>query len=167
MKNRNLSATILLAICSALFLSAASPARADKEELPFIGTVSGTIPADLGPPVPGSGGCVFNFNVTTTGNATILGNFTGTPNFIPNVCDGSYTGSFDWATTNGDRIYGSFLGQQVPTATPGVFLNFETAVVTGGTGRFKKAKGMFTLYGQINFVTRTFVLPFMGTISIN
>ena len=60
---------------------------------------------------------------------------------------------------------GSFLGQLIPTATEGVFYNLETALITGGTGRFRHAIGMFTLYGQVNFVARTFVLPWQGTIS--
>lgn len=158
----------LLVICSAaMFALAPTPALADdhNDNQAFIGTVSGTIPEDLGPPVPGTGGCVFNFFVPNSGNATLLGNFAGTANFIPNVCDGSYTGTFQWNAVNGDTISGPFLGQLIPTATQGVFYSLETALITGGTGRFRHATGMFTLYGQVNFVTRTFVLPWQGTIS--
>ena len=158
---------LFLACLAAVFISVPTPAVADDQDgqVPFTGTVSGQIPADLGPPVPGSGGCVFNFFVSNSGNATQLGSFTGTANFIPNVCDGSYTGTFQWIAANGDRISGPFLGQLIPTATPGVYYNLETALITGGTGRFRHATGMFTLYGQVNFVTRTFVLPWQGTIS--
>ncbi|HWN94657.1 MAG TPA: hypothetical protein VNT99_06480 [Methylomirabilota bacterium] len=134
-------------------------------QVPFNGTVSGQIPADMGPPVPGSGGCVFNFFVSNSGNGNQLGDFTGTSNFIPNVCDGSYTGSFHWIAANGDSISGPFFGQLIPTATPGVFDNNETAIVTSGTGRFTNATGTFTLSGQVNFNTLSFVLPFQGTIS--
>ncbi len=175
MKNRNIQfkATaglvlpILLACLAAVFILVPTPALADDHDdtQPFIGTVSGTIPDDLGPPVPGSGGCVFNFFVPNSGNANLLGNFTGTANFVPNVCDGSYTGTFEWTAVNGDTMSGPFLGQLIPTATQGVFYNLETALITGGTGRFRHATGMFTLYGQVNFVTKTFVLPWQGTIS--
>ena len=154
----------LVLACFALFLSATTPAVAG-DQVPFKGTVSGQIPADFGPPVPGSGGCVFNFFVSNFGHATKLGHFTGTSNFIPNVCDGSYSGSFHWIATNGDSISGPFFGQLIPTQTPGVFDNTETAIVTGGTGRFAGATGMFTLIGEVNFVTLSFVLPFQGTIS--
>jgi hypothetical protein len=140
-------------------------AAAAGNQIPFNGTVSGQIPADLGPPVPGSDGCVFNFFVSNSGNGNQLGNFTGTSNFIPNVCNGSYTGSFRWVAANGDSISGPFFGQLIPTATPGVFDNNETAIVTGGTGRFAGATGMFTLSGEVNFTTLSFVLPFQGTIS--
>jgi len=121
MKNRNIQfkataglvAPLLLSCSMAVFTLTPSPALGDDHQensQPFTGTVSGTIPEDLGPPVPGTGGCVFNFFVPNSGNANLLGNFTGTPNFIPNLCDGSYTGTFDWAAANGDRIFGSFLG---------------------------------------------------------
>ena len=115
--------------------------------------------------MPGTGGCVFNFFVSNSGNATHLGHFTGTSNFIPNLCDGSYTGTFHWIAANGDSISGPFFGQLIPTATPGVFDNNETAMITGGTGRFAGATGTFHLRGQVNFNTLSFVLPFQGTIS--
>lgn len=116
--------------------------------------------------MPGSGGCVFNFFVTNTGNATELGDFTGSSNFIPNVCNGSYTGTFLWVGADGDSISGPFSGQQTPTAVPGVFDNVETATITGGTGRFIGATGSLSLGGQINFNTLSFELPFQGTINL-
>jgi hypothetical protein len=152
--------------CFAVFISATTPAIAGQEVL-FTGTVSGQIPADLGPPVPGTGGCAFSFFVSNAGNATVLGSFTGTSTFTPNLCDGSYTGAFNWVAANGDRLSGSFMGQNIPSGTPGVFNNFETAVITGGTGRFKHATGIFNLYGQANFNTGAFVLPFLGTIEVS
>lgn len=161
---------LLLACAAAVLISLPTRAVAndhDDDELPFKGTVSGTIPADIGPPLPGTGGCVFSFTVPNSGNANHLGAFTGSANFVPNLCDGSYTGTFNWAAANGDRLSGTFLGQQVPTATAGVFYNLETAVITGGTGRFRHATGMFTLYGQLNFNTGTFVLPWSGTITLD
>jgi hypothetical protein len=135
-----------------------------NDEESFKGTVSGTIPADMGPPLPGTGGCVFSFTVPNSGNSNALGQFTGSANFVPNLCDGSYTGTFNWVAANGDRITGPFRGQLIPTATAGVYLNMETSVITGGTGRFRHATGMFNLYGAINFNTGTFVLPWQGTI---
>lgn len=157
----------LLCCLAALFMAIPTPAMADdhNDDEVFSGSVSGTIPPDLGPPVPGTGGCVFSFTVPNSGMSNVLGNFTGTANFVPNLCDGSYTGTFQWTAANGDRISGPFRGQLIPTATQGVFYNVETAVITGGTGRFRHATGMFTLYGQVNFVTSTFVLPWTGTIS--
>jgi len=49
----------------------------------------------------------------------------------------------------------------------GVYDNYETAKVTGGTGRFANATGGFGLGGQIDFTTipPSFVLPWQGVIS--
>src|SRR5215217_3920836 len=70
---------LTLLTCFAAFFSATAPALASNQ-VPFKGTVSGEIPADMGLPVPGSGGCVFNFFVSNHGNATHVGAFTGTSN---------------------------------------------------------------------------------------
>jgi len=162
---------LLLACFAAVVVSIPTQVRADNngnnDQALYTGTISGTIPAALGPPVPGTGGCVFSFSVPNSGNATVLGNFTGTSNLVPNLCDGSNTGTFTWVAANGDRITGSFMGQLFPTETPGVFNNVQNGVITGGTGRFRRATGMYNTYGQVNFNTGTFVLPFLGTISTN
>jgi len=87
--------------------------------------------------------------------------------FVPNVCDNSYTGTYEWVAANGARISGPFRGQLIATTTPGVFNNVETAVITNGTGRFRDTSGTFTLYGIIDFNTGTFVLPWLGSVSRN
>jgi len=170
MKNRNiqfklaarLAILLLLACFAAVFISAPIPAAAG-DQVPFNGTVSGQIPSDLGP--PDETGCVFDFLVSNSGNATELGAFTGYAEFIPNLCDLTYTGFFYWIAANGDQISGPFSGYLTPTATAGVFDNHETAIVTDGTGRFAGASGILALTGQVNFITSSFVLPWKGTIS--
>ena len=95
MKNRNSQFTkvLLIALLAGVAVFS-STAATQAAEAPFNGSVSGIIPADLGPPVPGSEGCVFSFIVENFGRATLLRDFTGTANFIPNLCDGSYFGTF-------------------------------------------------------------------------
>jgi hypothetical protein len=149
---------------AAAMISAATPAGA-TDQVPFNGSVSGRIPSDLGPPVEGTGGCVFDFLVSNSGYATELGAFTGYAEFIPNLCDLTYTGFFYWTAADGDQISGPFSGYLTPTATQGVFDNHETAIVTGGSGRFDAATGIFALTGQVNFITSSFVLPWKGAIS--
>ena len=51
------------------------------------------------------------------------------------------------------RYLRHFQGYLFPTATPGVFDNHETALMTGGTGRFANATGHFDLGGQLDFTT--------------
>ena len=135
-------------ICFLVLVLATLPVMAG-DQVPFNGTVSGQIPPDfLTHGVPGQP-CLLDFFVSNSGNATVLGPFTGQAEFRPNLCDGSYAGTFHWVAANGDTISGPFFGQLIPTATPGVFDNTETALVTSGTGRFTGASGMFTLGGQV------------------
>jgi hypothetical protein len=151
--------SLLLACFAAVFISAATPATAG-EMVPFNGTASGNIisttPLDE---------CHLLTDVVNGGNATQLGRFSGTAQFILNVCDLSYIGTYEFTAANGDSISGSFIGRLTPTGTPGVFDNDETAFITSGTGRFADATGTFHLGGQIDTNTGTFALPWQGTIS--
>jgi hypothetical protein len=105
------------------------------------------------------------------GNANRLGAFTGTAEFYPNFCEDppniTYTGMFHWFAANGDIIEGTFDGYLTDPDMDGVYDNYETAEVKGGTGRFANATGTFYLGGQIDFTTNppSFVLPWHGTIS--
>ena len=159
--------TALLLTCfAAVFISVPTPAlAAPGDNQTFTGTVSGTIPgqSQWGQP---NGGCVVTIPLQVSGESNLLGQFTGTAIFMPNMCDNSYTGTYEFVAANShDRISGPFRGQLIPTATAGLFYNLETATIAGGTGRFKHASGQFTLYGFIDFNTSTFVLPWLGTIS--
>ena len=150
---------LLLACFAAVFISAATPATAG-EMVPFKGTVSGNIISNT--PLDE---CHLLTDVVNGGNATQLGRFSGTAQFILNVCDFSYIGTYEFTAANGDSISGSFIGRSTPTGTPGVVDNDETAFITSGTGRFADATGTFHLGGQIDNNTGTFALPWQGTIS--
>jgi hypothetical protein len=154
-------ATPLLLTCvAAVFISATTPAVA-SDMVPFNGTVSGTVisitPVDE---------CHVLANAVNGGIALQLGHFTGTAQFLLNVCDLSYVGTYTFTAANNDSISGPFFGQLTPTGTPGIFDNTETAFITSGTGRFAEATGTFYLGGQIDFTTDppSFVLPWNGTI---
>jgi hypothetical protein len=104
--------------CVAVFFTATAPAGAG-DQVPFNGSVSGQIPPDfLSHVVPGNP-CLLHFFVNNSGNATILGPFTGQAEFCPNLCDGSYTGTFHWIAVNGDEISGPFFGQLIPDGNGG------------------------------------------------
>ncbi len=160
-RNRLLSLLnpILLACFAAVFISATPPAAA-SDMVPFNGTVSGNIISTT--PVDE---CHVLSDAVNGGIALQLGHFTGTAQFLLNVCDLSYVGSYTFTGANGDSISGPFFGQLTPTPTPGVFDNTETAFITSGTGRFAGATGTFNLGGQIDDNTGTFSLPWHGTIS--
>jgi hypothetical protein len=164
MKNRNIQfkATALLIPllgCLAVFFLATTAAKAGPL-VPFNGTVSGFVESAEAPV-----GCLQTLHVVNFGNANQLGAFTGTGEFIVNLCDLTYTGFFHWRAANGDMLEGTFDGFLTPSNTPGVFDNHENADVTSGTGRFANATSHFELGGQVDFNTFTFVLPWQGTIS--
>jgi hypothetical protein len=85
--------------------------------------------------------------------------------FVLNVCDLTYVGSYVFTGANGDSISGPFTGTLTPTPIPGVFDNDELAFITDGTGRFANATGTFNPGGQIDNNAGTFSLPWQGTIS--
>lgn len=157
---------ILIPLIFACLAATSALTMADNREQSFDGTVSGTIPPQSQWVPDPHNPCLFTIMLTPGGTSNLLGDFHGTATFVPNVCDGSYTGSYEFISANGrDSISGPFRGQLIPTATAGVSTNFETATITGGNGRFKHASGMYTLYGVIDFNASTFVLPWLGTLS--
>ena len=166
MKNKNIQfrATTgvvipLLVACLGIFVSAATPASA-RDQVPFNGIVSGTIISTV--PLDE---CHVLSEAVNGGNAMQLGRFNGTAEFVLNVCDLTYVGSYVFTGANGDSISGPFTGTLTPTPIPGVFDNNELAFITDGTGRFANATGTFNLGGQIDNNAGTFSLPWHGTIS--
>src|SRR5262245_124152 len=160
---RNLMKSILHYVAASLLAAAmisATTSASATDQVPFRGVVSGSVvsitPLDE---------CNQRIEAVNGGNATHLGRFTGTAEFVLDVCNLTYVGSYVFTAANGDSISGPFVGSLTPTDVPGVFDNTESAFVTGGTGRFAGATGTFNLDGQINLNTGTFSLPFEGTIS--
>ena len=142
-----------------MFASATTPVSA-RDQVPFNGIVSGTIISNV--PLDE---CHVLTEVVNGGNAMHLGRFTGTAEFVLNVCDLTYVGSYVFVAANDDNISGPFTGTLTPTSIEGVFDNNELSFITAGTGRFANATGTFNLGGQIDTNTGTFSLPWQGTIS--
>jgi hypothetical protein len=150
---------VAASLVAAGMISVTTPASA-RDEVPFRGVVSGSVisitPLDA---------CHQLAEAVNGGNATQLGRFTGTAEFVLNVCDLTYVGSYFFRAANGDSISGPFSGSLTPTGVQSVFDNTEIAFITSGTGRFDGATGTFNLGGQIDLNTGTFSLPWEGTIS--
>ncbi len=167
MKNQNIQfkptagllIPLLLACFAAVFISAAAPAIAG-DTVPFKGIVSGTVISSV--PLDE---CHVLSEIDNGGKATHLGDFTGTAEFILNVCDLTYVGSYVFTGANGDSISGPFTGTLTPTSIEGVFDNDELAFITGGTGRFANVTGRYHLGGQVDLNTGTFFAPWRGRIS--
>jgi len=151
---------IAAGLVAAAMISVTTPVLA-TDQVPFKGVVSGTVTS-----VTPVDECHQLAEAVNSGNATQLGRFTGNAEFVLDVCDLTYVGSYAWTAANGDSISGPFSGSLTPTDVPGLFDNTETAFITNGTGRFANATGTFNLGGQIDLNSGTFSLPWQdGTIS--
>jgi hypothetical protein len=135
----------------------ASPAAA-QEQVPFKGSLEGLdITTAVNLPF-------VSVQVTATGNATQLGNFTYTELATVDTRSRIGTGTFVFTAANGDTVSGTASGQATLTA-PGVLTIEENAIITGGTGRFAGATGTFTVTRLKDTVTFVTTGSFEGTIS--
>jgi hypothetical protein len=130
------------------------------EQAPFKGRLEGNVTVTpLAPPR-------LHVDVEATGNATHLGRFALE---IPHVVDPATrtaAGTYEFTAANGDKLYADFTGTATPTATPGVLSIEETAIITGGTGRFAGATGSFTSERLYDTTAGTTTGSFEGTISV-
>jgi hypothetical protein len=100
-----------------------------------------------------------------TGNATKLGSFTVDKPHVVDVTAGTVIGTYTFTAANGDTLTAAFTGLGTPTTDPVVISIAETAVITGGTGRFSGATGNFIVTGSFSFATNLISGSFEGTIS--
>jgi hypothetical protein len=156
MKRHSSAAGIALAVSAVLGL--AGPGAAG-EQVPFKGSLEGVVTVTpLKPPN-------VYVVVKATGNATHLGGFSLT---IPHTVDRSKMtagGTYQFVAANGDMLTAKFSGTATLTATRGVLSIVETAIITGGTGRFAGATGSFICVRSFNMITGTTAGSFNGTIS--
>jgi len=121
---------VAASLVAAAMISVTTAASA-KDQVPFKGIVSGSVisvtPIDQ---------CHQLAEAVNGGTASHMGRFTGTAEFVLDVCNLTYVGSYVFTAANGDSISGPFSGTLTPTAVPGVFDNTEIAFITSGTGRF-------------------------------
>lgn len=141
----------------ALVLAVAGPVAAG-DTVTFKGRLTGTVTeTPLDPPM-------LSVLIEATGNATQLGTFSLEVPHIVNLDTRVGEGSFKFTAANGDTLTAQFSGLATLTA-PGVVSIHETAVVTGGTGRFDGATGSFiadrAFYPSIGYTVGSFA----GTIS--
>ncbi len=135
----------------------ASPVAAG-EQVPFNGSMEGLdIVTAVNPPF-------ISVQQTTTGNATQLGEFTYTAMDTVDTRTRTGTGTFVFTAANGDTVNGTISGKATFTP-PNILTIEETAIITGGTGRFAGATGSFTLTRLNNTVTHVTTGSFEGTIS--
>ncbi len=153
-----LSSATRIALAVAAVLSLAGPTAAG-EQVPFKGRLEGDVAVTpLAPPF-------LQVDVEATGKATHLGKFTLDIPHVVNAANGTAIGSYEFTAANGDKVYATFTGTATPTAIPGVLYIEETAIITGGTGRFAGATGSFTSERLYDRIAGTTIGSFEGTIS--
>ena len=131
MKRCLFAASLALAVVA--ILGFASPVAAG-EQVPFKGSLEGErvafVPLEYA-------------QINAAGKATQLGQYELV--IRANLSPGApaATGTFEFVAANGDTLTGEFIGERFPTEIPGVDAFVETAIITGGTGRFAGATGGF------------------------
>ena len=156
MKRYSLAASLALAVLVVLGL--AGPASAG-EQLPFKGSFEGDVTVTpLAPPF-------VMVDVEATGNATQLGQFTLDDASIVDLATRAGIGTYAFTAANGDTLTADVTGQA--TLIPGTAIVYieETATITGGTGRFAGATGIFSVERWYDMVAGTTIGSFEGTIS--
>ena len=154
------SSAIRLALAIVVIAGPTGLARAD-EQVPFKGTLEGerVTRTPLTPPF------VFA-QLDATGDATQLGEYELIIKAIANTTTRTSVGTFQFVAANGDTLSADFTGQSMATATPGVTAFVETAIITGGTGRFAGATGGFIAKRLLDTSTLLTTGAFEGTIDL-
>lgn len=105
--------------------------------------------------------------VTTSGAGVgiLLGQFSFTQQFTVDFVANTETGSGRWVAANGDTLDTTIHGSGEFTADPNVLAITEINTITGGTGRFARARGSFTVERLASVVTFVTSGSFHGTIT--
>ncbi len=138
-----------LVLTALTLLPLAYPAMAG-EELPYKGKEVGAV-------TKGAFQFPFSYNSTVAeGEATLIGHYALTGNFVVDVRFGTATGVFTLTAANGDMLFLDMEGHAVPTNLTRTVADFT---VTGGTGLFEGATGSFTADNQFGFAVNLPVSP--------
>ncbi len=151
-KQNHLKVGLVLAALALLPL--AHPAMAE-EQVPFDGIEVGAITTVS---------FHFPFDVksqTAEGEATHVGHYTMTGEFVVDVRRGAGSGTFTMTAANGDMLFLDMETQVDPTDLTKTVANFT---VTGGTGRFEGATGSYTSHNQLAFFVGTSPNPYVGVL---
>jgi hypothetical protein len=139
--------------------SPAAVSAAAQHDVSFKGTMQGTdTDSD---PTPTS------IVVTTdgTGTATHLGQFSFTQRVTVSFTTSTSAGASHWVAANRDSLDTTIAGSGQPTGTPGEIRITEIHTITGGTGRFAGAHGLFTVKRVASAITFATSGSFEGTIT--
>jgi hypothetical protein len=145
-----------------VFVFPAGATRAQTNQVSFTATATGTIAGVTKLP-----GGLTQINFNGSGNATFLGNITGSLTRLQDN-QGNFGSTAVLVGANGkDNVFLSISGQ-FTGKTPGdkcVVISTGTYTVTGGAGAFANATGSGTLQTQFDLCAGTAAGTYTGTIS--
>src|SRR5215470_1912103 len=101
---------------------------------------------------------------STTGIATLVGQMSFTYQLTVTLANSTATGSGHLIAANGDSVYTTITGSSDDTI-PGFASITEIDTIIGGTGRFARAQGSFTVERLVNLATGFTSGSFHGTIT--
>ena len=146
-----------LALAVVVVLGLGGPAAA-AEQVPFGGKLEGDVTLTPAPPL-------LLEDIEAMGIATQLGHFMLDVRLVVDPATRTAVGVYEFTAANGDTLYAEFTGLATPTEIPGVLYIEETAVITGGTGRFAGATGSFIAKRLSDPIAGMTVGSFDGTIT--
>jgi len=100
-----------------------------------------------------------------SGTATHLGHYSYAATECFNPTTGAFSGVNTIVAASGDELFGAYVGQVAPTADPDIVTYRESLVISGGTGRFTEATGVFDVNGRANLATLEYSQSMAGTLS--
>lgn len=159
MASQRFKVRLVIAILGLLGLSCSASAQ---QNLPFLGRVEGVLTSRTPLEAPFVRD-LFNLN----GNATFLGQCKLVITAKVNLDTKSAGGTYQLLAADGHLLVANFLGKSTPTATPGVILIEEIAIIDpiNSTGRFAGSTGSFTCRRLFNPLTTQTIGSFQGTIT--
>ena len=153
----NVRGSLVLAVMTALLVLGLAGPVAAADQVPFKGSLEGTVTTTpLIPPLA-------SVLIEGVGNATHLGRFTVAIPHLVNQAIRVGEGAYVFTAASGDTLTADFTGQA--TLVEGVISTIETATITGGTGRFVGASGSFVAERTFVLATGVTTGSFEGTIS--
>ena len=160
----NKKIALILALAFLLFSATLSMANAEvtreKHSVPFKAEATATA-TPTGNPVNG----ILGISILGSGTATLMGKVSVSQQMSVNLATGEFfDGTFAWTAANGDKVFGIYHGNMIPTSDPTVSLIDGVFTFTGGTGRFEGATGGGTASGK-QFTTGSAELKLDGTIT--
>ena len=157
-----MKASISLVVAAMLLTAVPAVPAAAQKQVPFKGSLQGheTDTPEGGPPPT-----TLSVDGNTTGIASHVGQFSFSYQLTVTLENGTATGSAHLIAANGDSIYTTVTGSSEMTTTPGVVSITEVNIITGGTGRFARAQGSFTIERLVNLGTGFTSGSFHGTIT--